>query len=98
MQPIGSLIASIASSVGYAEKRNLIKYTREDSETLADMVHDFARLAIAESIPIFCFFELRKADVARLVRPKRLGWPVLEVNIRRTISLGVLIRRWLRII
>lgn len=79
LQPIGSLIANIASAVGCAEKQNLIKYTEKDSEVVADLVQDFSRVAIANSIPIFCFFELRKSDVGRLARPRRLGWPTVKV-------------------
>ena len=78
-QSKASLIATIASSVGYGEQSSLLKAVEQDSEVLTDLVYDFASTANATSIPLFCFFEQHKSDVAKLLKPKAsLAWPTYK--------------------
>ncbi|KAL8860914.1 MAG: hypothetical protein Q9178_002669 [Gyalolechia marmorata] len=58
-----SVIASIASAVSLGEHSNLLKVLDEDSEMLADLLHDFTRTVNTISIPLFCFFAQHKSDV-----------------------------------
>ncbi|KAL8910946.1 MAG: hypothetical protein Q9171_003813 [Xanthocarpia ochracea] len=59
-----SLIASIASAVFLGEHSSLLKVLDEDSEMLADLLHDFTRTVNTISIPLFCFFAQHKSDVS----------------------------------
>ena len=66
--------------MGIGEKSQILKSVEKDSDALNDMIHDFTRLANASSIPLFCFFEQRKSDAAKLFKPKGAHiWPTYKV-------------------
>ena len=67
-QSKASVIASIASAVSCGEHSSLLKAVEKDSEMLADLLHDFTRTVITISIPLFCFFEQHKSDVAKILK------------------------------
>ena len=69
-QSKASVIASIASAVSLGEHSNLLKVVDKDSETQADLLHDFTRTVNTISIPLFCFFEQHKSDVAKALKFK----------------------------
>ena len=64
------MIAHIASAVSLGEHSSLLKAVEKDSEMLADLLHDFTRTVNTISIPLFCFFEQHKSDVAKILRFK----------------------------
>lgn len=67
-QSKASLIASIASAVSLGEHSSLLKAVEKDSEMLVDLLHDFTRTVNTISIPLFCFFEQHKSDIAKALR------------------------------
>jgi len=67
-QSKASLIASIASAVSLGEHSSLLKVVEKDSEMLVDLLHDFTRTVNTISIPLFCFFEQHKSDIAKILR------------------------------
>ncbi|KAI4194041.1 MAG: hypothetical protein LQ346_003773 [Caloplaca aetnensis] len=69
-QSKASVLASIASSVALGEHSNLLKVLDKDSETLADLLHDFTRTVNTIAIPLFCFFEQHKSDIAKVLKFK----------------------------
>ncbi|MCJ1269015.1 hypothetical protein MMC22_008903 [Lobaria immixta] len=69
-QSKASVIASIASAVSLGEHSSLLKAVDKDSEMLADLLHDFTRTVNTMSIPLFCFFEQHKSDVAKVLKFK----------------------------
>ncbi|KAL8889355.1 MAG: hypothetical protein Q9192_006031 [Flavoplaca navasiana] len=50
------------------EHSNLLKVLDKDSEILADLLHDFTRTVNTVAIPLFCFFEQHKSDIAKVVK------------------------------
>ncbi|KAI4273225.1 MAG: hypothetical protein LQ337_004785 [Flavoplaca oasis] len=52
------------------EHSNLLKVLDKDSEILADLLHDFTRTVNTVAIPLFCFFEQHKSDIAKVVKFK----------------------------
>ncbi|KAI9763363.1 MAG: hypothetical protein M1840_000555 [Geoglossum simile] len=74
-QSAASLIATIASSLHCGERSSLLKAVEKDSEMLTDLVYDFTRMVNIASIPLFCFFEQHKSDIAKVVKPKVSFWP-----------------------
>ncbi len=64
------MIANIASAVSLGEQSSLLKAVEKDSEMLGDLLHDFTRTVNTISIPLFCFFEQHKSDVAKVIRFK----------------------------
>ena len=64
------MIANIASAVSLGEQSSLLKAVEKDSEMLVDLLHDFTRTVNTISIPLFCFFEQHKSDVAKVIRFK----------------------------
>ena len=77
------MIASIASAVSLGEHSSLLKAVEKDSEMLADLLHDFTRTANTMSIPLFCFFEQHKSDVAKVLRFKGSKMIMPSVKVRR---------------
>lgn len=73
-QSKASLIATIASALQYGEQSSLLRVVEKDSEMLADLLHDFTRIANIQSIPLFCFFEQHKSDIAQVLKPKGSPW------------------------
>lgn len=65
-----SVIASIASAVSHGKHSNLLEDVEKDSEMLADLLHDFTRTVNTISIPLFCFFEQHKSDIAEILKFK----------------------------
>jgi len=63
-----SLIASIASAVSLDEHSSLLMIVKKNSEMLVDLLHDFTRIVNTISIPLFCFFEQHKSDIAKVLR------------------------------
>ena len=66
-QSKASVIATIASAVSFGEQSSLLKFVEKDSEMLADLLHDFTRTVNTISIPLFCFFEQHKTDIAKII-------------------------------
>jgi hypothetical protein len=67
-QSKAAIIVSIASMFGQAEPTGLIKVVEKDSEMLNDLIHDF------------CFFEQRKSNLARMMKPIDRFLPQLKVR------------------
>jgi hypothetical protein len=65
---------------GQAEPTGLIKVVEKDSEMLNDLIHDFTRVVNKASIPLFCFFEQRKSNLARMMKPMDRFLPQLKVR------------------
>ena len=65
------------------EHSNLLKVLDKDSEILADLLHDFTRTVNTVAIPLFCFFEQHKSDIAKVVKFKgaKMLLPTLKVSI-----------------
>ncbi|KAI9695891.1 MAG: hypothetical protein M1836_006008 [Candelina mexicana] len=82
-QSKASVIASIASAVSLGEHCNLLKVVDKDSEMLADLLHDFTRTVNTLSIPLFCFFEQHKSDVAKVLKFK--GSKMLMPSVKDTV-------------
>lgn len=82
-QSKASVLASIASSMALGEHSNLLKVLDKDSEILADLLHDFTRTVNTVAIPLFCFFEQHKSDIAKVVKFKgaKMLMPTLKVSI-----------------
>lgn len=81
LQSKASVIASIASAVGLGEQSSLLKIAEKDSEMLADLLHDFTRTVDSMSMPLFCFFEQHKSDVARVLKPRGLKKLIPSVKV-----------------
>lgn len=79
-QSKAAVIASIASALGCGEDSSLLKSVEKDSEMLNDLLHDFTRTVNTAVIPLFCFFEQHKSDVAKILRPKGSFFPVYKVR------------------
>ena len=77
-QSKASVIASIASAVSLGEHSSLLKVVEKDSEMLVDLLHDFTRTVNTMSIPLFCFFEQHKSDIAKVLKFK--GLPSFKVR------------------
>jgi len=77
-----SVIASIASAVSLGEHSSLLKVVAKDSEMLADLLHDFTRIVNTMSILLFCFFELHKFDVAKVLKFKGSKMLMSRVKVR----------------
>lgn len=81
-----SVIASIASAVSLGEQSSLLKAVEKDSEMLADLLHDFTRTVNTISIPLFCFFEQHKSDVAKVIRFKGSKNLMPSLKVRQQVS------------
>jgi hypothetical protein len=81
-----AIIANIASMFGQAESKNLLGAVEKDSDMLNDLVHDFTRVVNKAAIPLFCFFEQRKSNLARLFKPMDKGLPQFRVRDPATAS------------
>ncbi|OBT55313.1 hypothetical protein VE04_04045 [Pseudogymnoascus sp. 24MN13] len=68
-QSKAAIIASVASAFGKGEMTSLLKAVEKDSEMLNDLVHDFTRVVNRGAIPLFCFFEQKRTDVAKIFKP-----------------------------
>jgi len=79
-QSKAAIIASIASAFGQAESSSLLRAVEKDSEMLNDLLHDFTRVVNKAAIPLFCFFEQRKSNLARMIKPMDLFLPQLRVR------------------
>jgi len=86
-QSKAAIIANIASVFGQAESTGLLKAVEKDSEMLNDLVNDFTRVVNKAAVPLFCFFEQRKSNLARMMKPMDRFLPQLRVR-----SLGYLHR------
>lgn len=73
-QSKAAIIASMAAAAGLGEHSRLLRMLEPESEALRDLLNDFMRLVIADSIPLTCFFELHKSNIAKLVLPKSMSW------------------------
>lgn len=73
-QPVAAIVARIASTARFGEDSKLIECTSKDSEVLNDVIDDFALMARNQGVPIFCFFEQHKSDIAKVVRPRWASW------------------------
>lgn len=89
-QSKASLIASIASAVSLGEHSSLLKIVDKDSEMLADLLHDFSRTVNTMSIPLFCFFEQHKSDVAKVLKFKGSKMVMPGIKVRRCVPDGFL--------
>lgn len=76
------MIASIASAVSLGEHSSLLKIVDKDSEMLADLLHDFTRTVNTLPIPLFCFFEQHKSDVAKVLKFKGSKMLLPSVKVR----------------
>ncbi|PGH18658.1 hypothetical protein AJ80_04405 [Polytolypa hystricis UAMH7299] len=85
-QSPASVIASVASALGLGKKSQILSVLEKDSESLADLVYDFARTVRTGNIEIFCFFEQRESDVSKIVKPQSLDWISYKVIIGRSFS------------
>jgi len=81
-QSKASVIASIASAVSLGEHSSLLKVVDKDSEMLADLLHDFTRTVNTMAIPLFCFFEQHKSDVATVLKFKGSKMLMPSVKVR----------------
>lgn len=81
-QSKASVIASIASALSLGEHSSLLKMVEKDSEMLADLLHDFTRTVNTISIPLFCFFEQHKSDVAKVLKFKGSKMLVPSIKVR----------------
>lgn len=79
-QSKASLIASIATAVGFGKKSQILNVLEKDSEPLSDLVHDFTRTAITANIDLCCFFEQHASDISKIVKPKRAKWISYKVR------------------
>jgi hypothetical protein len=80
-QSKASLIASIATAVGFGKKSQILNVVDKDSESLSDLVHDFTRAVITRNIDIFCFFEQHASDISKVLKPRGADWISYKVNI-----------------
>lgn len=85
-QSKASVIASIASALSLGEHSSLLKMVEKDSEMLADLLHDFTRTVNTISIPLFCFFEQHKSDVAKVLKFKGSKILVPSVKVRSCVT------------
>ncbi len=67
-QSKASLIAFIASAKSLGEHCSLLKVVEKDSEMLVDLLYDFIRTVNTILIPLSCFFEQHKSDIAKVLR------------------------------
>jgi hypothetical protein len=81
-QSSASIIASIASTLGFGEESLLLKVVQQDSEMLRDLIQDFTRTINRSSVPLFCFFEQQKSDITRLIKSKTSLIPAYKVRKR----------------
>ena len=81
-QSKASLLASIAASVALGEHSSLLKVLDKESEILADLLHDFTRTVNTVAIPLFCFFEQHKSDIAKVLKFKgsKMLMPTFKVR------------------
>ena len=79
-QSKAALLASIAATLHCGEESSLLKAVEKDSEMLKDLLYDFTRTVNTASIPLFCFFEQHKSDVAKIVKPKGSFLPSYRVG------------------
>lgn len=79
-QSVAFLISSIASALNIGEQSSLLTTVEKDSEILTDLLYDFVRVANVASIPLFCFFEQHKSDIAKVVQRKGSFWPSYMVS------------------
>ena len=73
-QPVASTIAQIAALMRLGENSKLIECTSKDSDILIDVVNEFSTMARTQCIPMCCFFEQHKSDIAKVVRPRWMSW------------------------
>ena len=79
-QSKAAVIATIVSALGCGENSNLLKAVEKDSEMLNDLLHDFTRTVNIAAIPLFCFFEQHKSDIAKVLKPKSFLTPTYKVR------------------
>lgn len=92
-QSKASVIASIASSVALGEHSNLLKVLAKDSEILADLLHDFTRTVTTIGIPLFCFFEQHKSDIAKVLKFKGSKMLMPGVKVRQDLPNGFMLKQ-----
>ncbi len=81
-QSKAAILASIVFALGWGEDSALLKAVEKDSEMLNDLLYDFTRTINIASIPLFCFFEQHKSDIAKIVKPKGSYLPAYRVGLR----------------
>lgn len=79
-QSKASIIATVASAFNCGEKSALLRAVEKDSEMLQDLLHDFTRTVNTAAIPLFCFFEQHKSDVAKILKPRGSHLPAYRVS------------------
>ena len=74
----GALITSLAPP-GFVTENRLLKALEQQSDSLADRLHDFSRWLFAESVGVLCCFEQLPTDysprapfVGKLLAPKEM--------------------------
>jgi hypothetical protein len=80
-QSKASVIATIASAMDLGEHSSVLKIVERDSESLSDLMYDFTRTVNIASIPLFCFFEQHKSDVAKILKPKGSFFGAYRVSV-----------------
>ena len=73
-QPVASMVALIASLASFGENSKLMRCTSKDSDVLCDIVDELSLMARHHDIPMFCFFEQYKSDIAKVIRPQWMSW------------------------
>jgi hypothetical protein len=79
-QSKATAIASIAYHFDVAENSPLLQSLKPESEAMNDAVDDFVSLANQNGIPLFCFFESKKSDIAK-VASKALSGLIKKVRL-----------------
>ena len=74
------MFASIAS-IAITSDTSLIKQIASESENLADPLSEFCLLINSKSVPLVCFFEKHKTNIANIVKRKASWFPACNVSI-----------------
>jgi len=61
----GEIIVSSVNQVGWRADDKILKNLHEDSESLADLLHEFTLWLFRMSVPVVCFFELHGTNYGK---------------------------------
>jgi hypothetical protein len=81
-QSTAAIIADIAAKANLGQRSRLIDSLAPHEDFLKDIVFQFSRLANEIRIPICCFYEQRRTDVASILRKNISLIP--HMNVRST--------------